>query len=206
MYFHASVSLLTLNRIVPRRKEIPAWSTRPLRGKASGNKTYIASSLWCLGETYIHLGEFYASYDLLQEAYQLYNALLPGDRELQRLCCRCGISMVEGARLTFEDGDKVVSLARDVEKQATTVSDDHIHAASLLMLGRVLGNSGHRQEALRHLERAKLMGIASGTLRSDVYFWIAFVHYREKRLLEALDAAGEAWKLSEPQWPLTQHA
>jgi hypothetical protein len=29
------------------------------------------------------LGEFYAAYDHLQEAYQLYNSLLPGDRELQ---------------------------------------------------------------------------------------------------------------------------
>ena len=56
--------------------------------KAFGNKTYIASSLWCLGSTYGLLGEFYAGYDHVQEAYQLYNALLPGNLELQWLCCR----------------------------------------------------------------------------------------------------------------------
>ena len=38
--------------------------------------------------------------------------------------------MAEGARLTFKDDDEVVSLARDVEKQAATVSDDDIHARS----------------------------------------------------------------------------
>ena len=32
---------------------------------------------------------------------------------------------------------------------------------------------------------------------SEVYYSIAFVHYREKRLPEALDAAEEAWKLSD---------
>ena len=63
------------------------------------------------------------------------------------------------------------------------------------MLGKVLTDYGDRQEAIRHLERAKLMGI--GTLNSDIYFWIGFVHYNEKRLPEALDAVEEAWKLSE---------
>ena len=164
--------------------------------KAFGDERYIASSLRCLGNTYHYLGEFYDAYDHLQEAYQLYNDLLPGDLGLQRLCCVCGIDMVNDARLTFEDGDKVVSLARDLEKRAANVSDDDIHASSLMILGRVLDEFGDRQEALRHLERAKLMG--SGTLRYDVYSWIAYVHYREKRLPEALDAAEEAWKLSEP--------
>ena len=36
------------------------------------------------------------------------------------------------------------------------------------------------------------------SLRYSVYFWIASVHYNEKRLPEALDAAEEAWKISEP--------
>ena len=72
--------------------------------KAFGNKEYIALSLWCLGETYGYLGEFYASYDYVQEAYQLYNSLLPVDPELQLLCYRCGILMVDVARFTFEDG------------------------------------------------------------------------------------------------------
>ena len=190
--------------------------------KAFGDKKYIASSLWCLGATYGHLGEFYAAYTHVHEAYQLFNSLLPspkwydlrkvllrkknsprvvtmspGNLELHRLCCRCGISMVKGARLTFEDGDKVVSLARDVEKQAASISDDYIHAESLIVLGLVLDGYGERQEALRHLERAKLM--ATGTLTSSVDFWIALVHYHEKRLPEALDAAEEAWKLSEPR-------
>ena len=139
--------------------------------KAFGNKEYIASSLWCLGRTYDFLGEFYAAYDNLQEAYQLYNALLSGDRKLQRDCCECGISTVNVACLTFEDGDKVVSLARDIEKQAATISDDFLHAKSLVMLGKVMVNIGNRQEALRHLERAKQMGI--GALSSNIYYWIA---------------------------------
>ena len=103
--------------------------------------------------------------------------------------------MVEGARLTFEDSDKVVSLARDVEKQAAAILDDHIHAKSLMMLGKVLDRSGYQQEALRHLERAKLMGIDD--LASEIHYFIALVHYHENRLSEALDAAEEASKLSE---------
>ena len=54
-------------------------------------------------------------------------------------CCQCGIEMVVVARVTFEDGDNVVSLARDVEKQAAIVSDDHIHAYSLMTLGEGSG-------------------------------------------------------------------
>ena len=65
--------------------------------KTFGDKTYIASSLWCMGITYSSLSEFYAGYDNLQEAYQLYNALVPGDRELQKFCCQCGIDMVDSA-------------------------------------------------------------------------------------------------------------
>ena len=174
--------------------------------KAFGNKKYVASSLWCLGSTYGYLGELYPAYDNLQEAYQLYNSLLPGNLELQRLCCRCGISMVNGALHTFRDGDSVVSLARDVEKQAATVSDDDIYADSLMTLGLVLEKFGNRQEGLGHLEHAKQIGIASGTLRYDVYYLIALVHYREKRILEALDAAKEAWKLAEPRNNLVEQA
>ena len=172
--------------------------------KAFGNKKYLASLLWCLGNTYHFLGEFYAAYDHIQEAYQLYKALLPGDRELQRACCLCGIAMVNEARLTFNDGDKVVTLARDLEKQAATVSDDDTHAWSLMILGRALVQFGDREEALRHLERAKQMG--SSSVRYDVYFWIAHVHYYEKRLPEALDAAEESWKLSEPDNNLSNQA
>ena len=168
--------------------------------RAFGNKTYIASSLWCLGDTYGYLGEFYASYDNLQEAYQLYylyNALqvLPGNRELLRRRCQCGISMVDAARLVLKECDKVVSFARDVEKQAATISEDDTHARSLITLAGILDEVGNQQEALHHLERAKLMEI--GTVASSLYYWIAIVQYHEKRLPEALDAAEEAWKLSE---------
>ena len=106
--------------------------------------------------------------------------------------------------LTFEDGDEVVSLARDVEKQAATISDDFMHASSLLMLGTVMANFGNREEALRHLERAKQIGDVN--LSSSIYYWIALVHYYEKRLPEALDAAEEAWKLSESSNSLVDQA
>ena len=172
--------------------------------KGFGNKKYIASSLRCLGNTYHYLGQFYAGYDNLQEAYQLYNDLLPGNPKLQQLYCLCGIDMVNEARMTFKDGDKVASLARDVVKQAATVSDDDIHARSLVVLARVLDDFGDRQEALRHLEQAKLMG--SGALRCNVYFRIALVHYHEERFPDALDAAEEAWKVSEPDNNLVDQA
>jgi hypothetical protein len=100
--------------------------------------------------------------------------------------------MVDGARLTFEDGEKAVSLARDVEKQSATISDDLIHGRSLMMLGLVLDNSGHRQEALRHLERAKLK-VKGSTLISDALYSIDLVHYHENRLSEALEAVKEVW-------------
>ena len=106
--------------------------------------------------------------------------------------------------MTFKDGDKVVSLARDVEKQAATLSDDDTHARSLVTLGSVLDDLGLREEAICHLERAKL--IASGTLAYQVYFQIAYVHYHEKRLPEALEAAKEAWKLSQPHNSLVDQA
>ena len=100
----------------------------------------------------------------------------------------------------------MVTLARDVAKQAATVSDDHIHAESLMMLGKVMVDFGNRREALRHLELAKQMGISSGILSSNIDFWIAHVHYHEERLPEALDAAEEAWKLSEPRNNLVEQA
>ena len=188
--------------------------------KIFGDKEYMALSLYCLGATYGYLGENYAAYDHVEKAYRLLNTLLPSQkwyglrkgflrkkyspRELHLLCCRCGILMVDMARLTFEDGDKVVSLARDVEKQAATVSDDEIHARSLIILGSTLDNYGDRQEALRCLERAKRMGI--GSLRSNIYYVIAQVHYHEKRLSEALDAAEEGWKVFEPDFGLVEQA
>ena len=50
------------------------------------------------------------------------------------------------------------------------------------------------------------MKIANGNLSCNIYFSIATVHYHEKRLLEALDAAEEAWKFSEPDNNLVNRA
>ena len=98
-------------------------------------------------------------------------------------------------RSTFNDRDKVVSLARDVEKQCATVSDDLMHIRSLITLGSVLGCSGYRQEALRHLEHAKLRLTALGNIDlTYVCFWIAYVYYEDSRLPEALDAVKMAWE------------
>ena len=43
-------------------------------------------------------------------------------------------------------------------------------------------------------------------MNSSIYCWIAQVHYHEKRLPEALDAAEEAWKLSQPRNNLVEQA
>ena len=180
--------------------------------KAFGIKRYIASALWCVGTTYGSLGEHYAAYDHLQEAYQLFNALLPGDRELQWFCCRCGIALAVSANATFEDIDKAVSLARDIEKQCAAFSDDLVHARSLIVLGSTLrhsgwgiGNSGHLQEALRHLDRAKPKVVGTVYL-ADACSSIALVHYYENRLPEALDAVKEAWMHAELSNSLVEQA
>ena len=65
-----------------------------------------------------------------------------------------------------------------------------------MVLGLVLENSGHRQEALHYLEHAKLKAMGS------VYFanacsTIAVLYYHENRLPEAVDAVKEAWKHAE---------
>ena len=152
--------------------------------------------LWCLGKTYGFLGDCYAAYEHLQEACHLFNALLPGDSEMQQLCCHCMIDLVNAMSSTFEDSDMVVSLARDVEKQSATISDDLVHSWSLIVLVLALEKSGHWQEALHHLECAKLMAMGSIYL-TDACYWIAIVHYHENRLPEALGAAKEAWKHAE---------
>jgi tetratricopeptide (TPR) repeat protein len=58
-------------------------------------------------------------------------------------------------------------------------------------------NHGHRQEALTHLERAKLKSMGSIYNLTDACHSIAILHYRENRLPEALDAVKEAWELAE---------
>ena len=49
------------------------------------------------------------------------------------------------------------------------------------------------------MERAKLIKMGIGASTYGVDFYIASLHYKEKRLPEALDAAEEAWKNSEPE-------
>ena len=75
------------------------------------------------------------------------------------------------------------------------------------MLGSVLIDSGDGQEALRHLELAKLRLKAMGDFYlTEVCFWIAHVHYDENRLPEALDAVKEAWKDAERRNSLVDQA
>ena len=52
----------------------------------------------------------------MQEAYQPFNTLPPGEIESQRLGGLCGIDLVKNARFILQV-DKVVSLASDVEKK-----------------------------------------------------------------------------------------
>ena len=126
--------------------------------KNSGVLKYIASTLWCLGQTYYQLGDFRPSYVHLQEAYQVFNTLPPGDVELQRLCGQCAIDLVNAARATLpvERKGEVVALAQDVEKKCAALSDDVIHGRSLMYLGAVLRRV-QPQEALRYLDRARTM-------------------------------------------------
>ena len=72
------------------------------------------------------------------------------------------------------------------------------------MLAKLMVNFGNREEALRHLERAKQIGDVD--LSSGIYYYIADLHYREKRLPEALDAAEEAWKLCQTHNNLVNQA
>jgi len=166
----------------------------------SGVSRYIASALWCLGQTYYQLGDFQPSYNHLQKAYQLFNTLPPGDVELQRLSGQCGIDLVNAARATLpaECKDEVVALAQDVEKKCATLSDDVIHGRSLMLLGAVLRRV-QPHDALRYLVQARAMLKAAGnipTLATACQF-VSWMHYDAGRLQEALDAIEEAWKYAE---------
>ena len=167
--------------------------------KASAIRKFIASAVWCLGRTYFLLSEFHPACNHLQEAYRIFNALPPGDRELQRLCCECGNHLTIGARMIFEDTGKLVSLARDVETKSAALSDVVLHAQCLISLGAVLNQAGQRQEALCHLDRAMTMSKAVGSIRTlaSACQITARVHYYDNRLSEAVDTAKEAWKHAE---------
>jgi tetratricopeptide (TPR) repeat protein len=177
--------------------------------KAYRVERYIALAVWCLGQTHHELGDFQPSYNHLQEAYQLFNTLPPGEVESQRLGGQCGIDLVEAARMALQfncarkasqfNSDPVVSLAREVERKCATLSDDLVHGRSLALLGAVLHEAQQSQEALHYLEQAKTMLEAVGNTPNlaIVCQVISWVHYYEGRSPEALSAIEEAWKHAE---------
>ena len=169
-----------------------------MAAKASGVQRYTASALWCLGMTCYRLGDFDTSYNHMQEAYQHFNTLPPDDVESQRLGGLCGVDFVENARFILR-ADEVVSLAWDVEKKCSALSDDIVHGRSLLKLGIALKEVQQRQEALYYLDHAKTMFKAVGNTYNlaAAYQFISLVHLAEHRLSDALDAIEEAWKYAE---------
>ena len=56
-----------------------------MTAKASAIKRYVASAVcqWCLGRIYILPSDFHSGYNYLQEAYQLFNKLPPGNAPLK---------------------------------------------------------------------------------------------------------------------------
>ena len=151
--------------------------------------------MWCLGETSVQLGDRHSSYVHLREAYRVFNSLPPGEVELQRLGGQCGIDLFDTARLVLQD-DEVLSLARDVETKCAALSDNIIHGRSLALLGAVLEQAQQPQEALRYLDQARTMLKAAENPYNlaEACQVISWVHYRQGRLPEALDAIEEAWK------------
>ena len=164
--------------------------------KASGVLRYIASAVWCLGQTYAQLGDHRPSYTHLKEAYRLFNTLPPGEVELQRFGGQCGIDLVDTGRMVLQTTHELVSLARNVETKCATLADNVIHGRSLVFLGAVLKQTRQPQEALRCLDQARTMLKAAGnTYNLAVACQITSqVHYDQGRLPEALDAIEEAWK------------
>ena len=164
--------------------------------KASGVVKYIASAVWCLGKTYLELGDNFTSYYRLDEAYQIFNTLPPGEVELQRLGGQCGIDLVDAARSALPDISKAISLARDVETKCATLSDDLVHGRSLVVLGISLYGAQQKEEALHYLDQARTKLEAVGNIYSlaDACQAISWVHYDEGRLPAALEAIEEAWK------------
>ena len=168
-----------------------------MAAKASGVRRYVASAVWCLGMTYFRLGVLDTSYNHIQEAYQLFSKLPAREVELQRSGGLCGIDFMENARFILKPKN-VVSLARDVEKRCSALSDD-VHGSSLLQLGIALNQVEQRQEALYYMDRARTIFIAVGhnLYLAQAYHVITWVHLAENRLPDALDAIKEAWKYAE---------
>jgi len=176
--------------------EIANYTVKAAR--SSGVKRCIVSAVWCLGWTHRLLGGYHSSYNHLQEAYILSHSTSADDVALQWLHCQCGIYLVEIVKILSEDKGQVVSLARNVETECA-LSDDLTHARSLVRVGDALHEARERQEALVHLNRARIMltTLNNTTYLAGAYHVIAKVHYYERRILEALDAIREAWKLLE---------
>jgi hypothetical protein len=168
--------------------------------KAAGIERYIASAVWCLGQTYAHLGDHHPlAYAHCENAYRLFNSLPPGDVELQRLGGQCGIDLGHTARLVLQANHEAISLARDVETKCAALSDNIIHGRSLMLLGAVLSDARQPQEALRCLDLARTMLKTAGNTYNlaNAYQITSWVHYRQGRLPEALYAVEEGWKYAQ---------
>ncbi|KDR71041.1 hypothetical protein GALMADRAFT_75424 [Galerina marginata CBS 339.88] len=166
--------------------------------KAYGIDCYIASAVWCLGDTYYYIGKYDLSYDLFQKAYQLFNSLPNADPKWQRLSGLCGVDLVTAAGFLVADKDAVVSLALEVEEKCAGLPDD-IRGQSLVCVGAALSRATRHQEALSYLDQGgTLLRVARNARKlAGACMIISVVHYKECRFLEALDAIGEAWKLAE---------
>jgi tetratricopeptide (TPR) repeat protein len=105
---------------------------------------------------------------------------------------------VEVARFILKV-DEVVSLAWEVEKKCSALSDDFVHGCSLRTLGTALNEARQRQEALCYMDKARTIFKALGNTFNLAcsYQVISWVHLHEHRLLDALDAIEEAWKYAE---------
>ena len=169
-----------------------------IAAQSSGVQRYVASAVWCLGVTYYRLGIYDTSYKHIQEAYHLFNALPRGEVESQRLGGLCGIAVVEVARPILR-ADEVVSLAWEVEKRCSALSDDVVHGSSLLKLGLALNQAEQRQEALYYMDRARTVfkAIGDNYWLARAYHVISWVHLDEHSFSDALDAIEEAWKYAE---------
>ncbi|KDR71106.1 hypothetical protein GALMADRAFT_75476 [Galerina marginata CBS 339.88] len=166
--------------------------------KTYGVDSYRASAMWCLGDTYHYIGKYDLSYDLLQKAYQLFNSLPNADPKLQRLSGLCGVDLVNAASLFIDDTNENVSLALEVGEKCAGLSDS-IHGKSLVSIGHAFIWTTQYQKALSYLDQGciLLQAVKDAPNLADAYHNIAYVHYKEHRFSDALDAIGEAWRLAE---------
>ena len=169
-----------------------------LATKAFGVQRYIALAVWCLGLTYFRLGNHDTSYNHMQEAYQIFNNIPPGEVESQRLGALCGVDLVDNARCVLQ-ADELVSLAQKVEKKCASLSDDLIYGRSLLGLGDALIGAQRWREALYYVvhARAVFKAVGNAVNLASAYQSISWLHLGEHRLTDALDAIEEAWKYAE---------